>query len=206
MVSEAREYRKRRKNGRFDGFRVNCEYVPCLPARIVNKCLSNPHRIPYLLIWKDRRWGGLKEVVRLATPYTGSDWLNSGWVELKRGDGSKVSIRLSHTANKTMLICNSCQKPRCALYGWEINEGAHNVNPAGWPCKACAGLSYASEGGALLIRRLLPELKRFSYLLRKPNPGRWEPLVFASPLAAVDSGLCSQVVRASSSRSKSKNL
>jgi hypothetical protein len=23
-----------------------------------------------------------------------------------------------------MLICNSCKKPRLALYGWETNEGA----------------------------------------------------------------------------------
>jgi hypothetical protein len=189
MVSKAPECRKRRKNGRFDGFRVNCEYVPCLPARIVNKCLSNPHRIPYLLIWKDRRSGGLKEVVRLASPYPASDWLNTGWVEVKRGDGSKVNIRLTQKAYKSMLICNSCQKPRCALYGWEINEEARNVSPAGWLCRVCAGLSYASEGGALIIPRLLPQLRPFSHLLRRPNPGRWEPLVFASPWAAAEAGL-----------------
>lgn len=78
----------------------------------------------------------------------------------------------------------------CALYGWEIDEMIRDVRPAAWPCRVCAGLSYASEAGALITRRLLPQLKPFSRLLCRPNPGRWEPLVFASPRAALDAGLC----------------
>jgi hypothetical protein len=185
------EHDKRRRDGRFDGYRVNCEMIPCLPARIVSKCLSDPRRVPHLLLWKHRRSGELKEVVRLASPNpTSSDWLSSGWAELKRADGSKVSIRLSQIAYKPMLICYYCQKPRCALYGWEISEVARNVRPAGWLCRVCAGLSFASEGQALHIRRLLPDLKQFSNLLRKSRPDPWEPLVFASPWAAVEAGLC----------------
>ena len=192
MESQGQESPKRRKNGRFDGYRVNCEYVPCLPARIVSECLSDPRRVPYLLLWQGRRFGALVEVVRLASSCPTSDRLGSAWAEVKRADESKVSIHLTQMAYKSMLICNSCQKPRCALYGWEINKGLHNVSPAAWPCRVCAGLSYASEGGALIIRRLLPQLRPFSHLLRRPNPGRWEPLVFASPWAALDAGLCSR--------------
>jgi len=192
MVSQGQESSKRLKNGRFDGYRVNCEYVPCLPARIVSECLFDPRRVPYLLLWKGRRFGALIEVVRLASPCTTSDRLGSGRAEVKRADGSKVSIRLTQIAYKSMLICNSCQKPRWALYGWEINEVVRNVSPAAWPCRVCAGLSYESEGGALIIRHLLPQLRPFSHLLRRPNPGRWEPLVFASPWAALDAGLCSR--------------
>lgn len=152
--------------------------VPCLPACVVSECLLVPRRVPYLLLRKQRRSGELKEVVRLASPYrTSSDWLSSGWAELKCADGSKV-------------ICNHCQKPRCALYGWEINEVVRNVRPAGWLCRECSGLSYASEGQALHIRCLLPDLKQFSHLLRKSRPDPWQPLVFVSPWAAVDAGLC----------------
>jgi len=111
MVSEGPESRKRRKNGRFDRYRVNCEYVPCLPARIVSQCLSDPRGVSYLLLWKGRRWGAVQEVVRLASRYpTRSDWFSSGWAEVKRGDGSQVNIHLTQIAYKSMLICNSCQK------------------------------------------------------------------------------------------------
>jgi hypothetical protein len=47
MVSE-------RCSGRFGGYRVNCESVPCLPAHIVADCLADPRGIPYLLIWTRR--------------------------------------------------------------------------------------------------------------------------------------------------------
>ena len=40
-----------RRNGRFSGFRVNCEFVPCLPSSLVASFLRDPRRIPYLLIW-----------------------------------------------------------------------------------------------------------------------------------------------------------
>jgi hypothetical protein len=192
MVGETPEVSTRRKNGQFDGYRVNREVVPCLPASIVCECLSDPRRVPYLLMWKHRGSGVLKEVVRLASPYPTHDWLEMGWAEVKRGDGSKVSIRLIQRAHKSMLICNSCQKPRLALYGWETNAGPRNVSLAPWLCRACAGLSYASEGQALLIRRLFPDLKPFSQLMQKPNPGPWDPLVFVSPWAAVDIGLVSR--------------
>jgi hypothetical protein len=192
METRSPELRKKRDDGRFEGYRVNCELVPRLPARSVRECLSDPRRVPYLLLWKHPWSGLLKEVVRLASPYPRYDWLEIGWAEVKRGDGSKVSIRLSQLAHKPMLICNSCQKHRLALYGWKTNKGPRSVSPALWPCRVCAGLSYASEGRALYIRRLFPELKPYWRLMRESRPDPWEPLVFASPLAAADAGLCSR--------------
>ena len=115
------------------GYRVNCEVVPCLPARIVTICLSDPRCIPYMLIWKHRRSGVLKEVVRLAPPHPVFDSLEIGSVEVKRWDGSKVSIRVSKRSWGSLLICNSCQKPRRALSGWETNDGPRNVTQALWP-------------------------------------------------------------------------
>jgi len=97
--------------------------------------------------------------VSLASSYPTGDWPKIGWIEVKRADGSKVNIRLIQRAHKPMLICG--QKPRLALYAWETNEGPRNVSPALWPCRVCAGLSYASEGRALLIPPAFPELKPF---------------------------------------------
>lgn len=85
MVSQPPELCKRRDDGRFDGYRVNCEVVPCLPARIVSECLSDPRRVPYLLIWQHRWSGVLKEVVRLASANAAADWLEIGRAEVKRG-------------------------------------------------------------------------------------------------------------------------
>ena len=178
-------------HSRFDGYRVNCEVVPCLPARIVTICLADPRRIPYLLIWKHRRSGVLKEVIRLAPPHPAFDSLEIGSVEVKRWDGIKVSIRVSQRSWGSLLICNSCQKPRRALYGWKTNEGPRNVSQALWPCRVCAGLSYASEGGALIVRSRCPALRPSSGLWSGPRPRPWEPLVFSSPWAAADAGLCS---------------
>jgi len=38
-------------SGRFSGYRVNCDCVPSLPARVVADCLADPRQVPYLLIW-----------------------------------------------------------------------------------------------------------------------------------------------------------
>lgn len=58
-------YPRYRRGGRFSGRRVNCEYVPLLPARVVSLVLSDPRRIPYLLVWQSERDGEVKEAVRL---------------------------------------------------------------------------------------------------------------------------------------------
>ena len=52
--------------------------MPVIPAWLVRRCLDDPRRIPYLLVWKGERDGGIKEAVRLV------DGGSSDLVELKR--------------------------------------------------------------------------------------------------------------------------
>jgi len=131
MVDSTQKCSAKRSQGRFEGYRVNCESVPCLPARIVTECLSDPRRVPYLLLWRHRISGELKEAVRLA-PFCHpvNDSRGARYVELKRWNGISVGIRLGIGGRGSLLICNSCQRPRCALYGWETNDGPRNVSPA----------------------------------------------------------------------------
>jgi hypothetical protein len=58
-----------RSEGRFFGRRVNCEQVPLLPARVVAWMLDDTRKIPYLLIWKSRSDGTVKEAARIAPYY-----------------------------------------------------------------------------------------------------------------------------------------
>jgi|HubBroStandDraft_2_1064218.scaffolds.fasta_scaffold105305_2 hypothetical protein len=178
-----------RRKGRFDGYRVNCEVVPRLPARVVTECLSDPRRIPYLLIWRHRFSGVLKEVVRLAPLYPEYDPAAIGWIEVKRYDGTTAGIRSSRDGRGSLLICNFCRKARRVLYGWKTNEELRNVSQALWPCRVCAGLSYASEGGSLIIRSRCYALRPLSGWIPKPRPQPWEPLVFTSPSAAAYASL-----------------
>jgi hypothetical protein len=49
---------------------VNCEQVPLLPARVVACILDDTGKIPYLLIWKSRPGGTVKEVARVGTGHS----------------------------------------------------------------------------------------------------------------------------------------
>jgi hypothetical protein len=62
-------YNQCRRSGRFFGRRVNCEHVPSLPAWIVSRVLDDPRKIPYLLVWRSRSDGTVREAVRVA-PYS----------------------------------------------------------------------------------------------------------------------------------------
>jgi hypothetical protein len=84
-------------NGHFLGFwaRLNCENIPVIPAWLVRRCLDDPRRIPYLLVWKDDRHSGeIKEAVRLARYVEPSNSrMTDNYVELKRTDGSLTVLR-----------------------------------------------------------------------------------------------------------------
>src|SRR5215470_13703362 len=43
-----------------------CEQVPMLPAWAVRMVWDDPRRIPYLLVWKSRHDGSVKDAVRVA--------------------------------------------------------------------------------------------------------------------------------------------
>jgi hypothetical protein len=95
-VSKGSSYPESRCEGRFFGRRVNCEQVPFLPAWAVAWVLDDPRKIPYLLIWKSRSDGTIKEAARIAPYYEaagrdGPDW--TGAFEIKRHDGTRDFIR-----------------------------------------------------------------------------------------------------------------
>lgn len=173
-------------SGRFSGYRVNCNCVPSLPACVVADCLADPRQIPHLLIWVRQSFlagrgsnAGLpsfepREAVRLA-PVTSCAGAAPS-VEVEWWDGMQVSIRVierplpRYGGTNMLLVCNYCQRPRRALYGQEVIKHARHMKLADWLCRGCAGLSYASEGGALMYRtrcrvtHLLSGLPLYAYV------------------------------------------
>ena len=197
---EQRKHIRRGWNGRFLGFRINCEQAPMLPAWAVRRVWDDPRHIPYLLVWQGHRDGNVKEAVRVARYIPQTKLPEAEAVEIKRTDGSKVPIylvwrRLPHGGRSLLLRCWRCQKPSRALYGYKIGDDGRYYKAvlADWECRRCAGLRYSSEGGALLIRsgRLLARL--FGQALptvSSPRPEPWYPYVFSSPDDAAEAGFC----------------
>lgn len=196
---------RERRAGRFFGRRVNCERVPSLPARVVSRVLDDPRKFPYLLLWTSRDDGVVQEGVRLASyseppsPFP-MDW--TGWVEVKRHDGSRSLIRTvvlplpRNGGESRFLLCPICQIPRRSLFGWEVNHWGRytaSARTCSWRCRACASLRYASEGGALVLRSRFAFFKMIEQRYggcRSPRPEPWYPYMFTSPQQAADAGLC----------------
>jgi hypothetical protein len=195
---------QKRRDGRFFGRRVNCEYVPFLPASVVALFLNDPRKIPYLLVWKGEKWprgsacprtydGEVNEVVRLSRYHDPQDASAAeNYVKLKRMDGDYSVLRIvwrmlpRNGARALFLFCPYCQHFCRAVYGWQVDHWGRYTSSARlcpWRCRACAGLRYASEGGALVLR------SRWSYFrmieqryggCRSPRPEPWYPYVFTS--------------------------
>jgi len=198
---EQRKTQIRRSGGRFFGRRVNCEQVPLLPAGAVARMLGDPRKIPYLLVWKSPSDGTVQEVVRVAAEVA-PDPLprETGWIEVKRADGwcsfirTVVSSLPRNRGKARLLVCPYCQTPRRALYGWTPGgRFTNSVQRSHWRCHVCAGLRYASEGEALVLRsrwaftRLIEQ--QFGRC-RSPRPDPWLPYIFSSPRDAALEGLC----------------
>jgi hypothetical protein len=183
--------------GRFYGRRVNCENVPLLPASTASQVLEDPRKIPYLLIWSGDS-GQIKEAARLVAYSEPNrlDW--TGWIEIKRVDGTRALIRtlerrvLGTGAKARLLVCPVCSEPRRALYGWEPGGNyTSSAQRSRWQCRSCAGLRYSSEGGALVVRPgrgRLGDLFRAFGSCRRDRPEPWYPHVFSSPQRAAESG------------------
>ena len=123
--------------------------------------LDDTRKIPYLLIWKSRSDGTVKEVARIALYYEaagrgGPDW--TGAFEIKRHDGTRDFIRtLLRTLPRNrgrvrLLICPHCSIPRRGLYGWRPGgRFTNSVLRSTWGAgnaTGCATLRKAgSEGG-----------------------------------------------------------
>ncbi len=194
-------YAQDRRGGRFFGRRVNCEQVPLLPAGAVAQMLDDPRKIPYLLVWKSPSDGTVQEVVRAAAEVA-PDPLprQTGWVEIKRADGWCSFIRtvlspLPRNRGKArLLVCPYCQAPRRGLYGWTPGgRFTSSVQRTHWQCRVCAGLRYASEGEALVLRSRWPFFRVLETAYgrsRSPRPEPWIPYVFSSPRDAAVAGFC----------------
>jgi hypothetical protein len=196
-------------SGRFSGYRVNCECVPCLPARVVADCLADPRQIPYLLIWARQSAPAerssnvefppveTREAVRLAPISFCAE--AAPCVQVERWNGTRMSLWVAerplprYSGKSLLLVCNRCLRPRRALYGREAVKHARYVKPADWLCRGCASLSYASEGGALIYRTRWGVTRSMSGLQLWARPKPWEPLVFTSPTQALDWGLVHDV-------------
>lgn len=202
---------KPRKQGRFSGYRINCETVPRLPAHVVAAYLADPRRIPYLLVWtyrglpiervlKSSSLGQLREAVRLAPfSFHEGEAPSPGWVEVKRWNGVRIGLQVlkqplaRNGGRNLLLVCNRCQKPRRALYGGQAIKQDRCVRTADWICRRCADLSYESEGGALIYRTRWGVARPLSGLVMKHRTEPWEPLVITSTLHAIELGLVQNV-------------
>jgi len=165
--------------------------------------LDDTRKIPYLLIWKSRSDGTVKEAARIAPYYEAAgrgrpDW--TGAFEIKRHDGTRDFIRtLLRTLPRNrgrvrLLICPYCSIPRRGLYGWEPGgRFTNSVVRSTWGCRKCNSLRYASEGGALVHH----ERGAFGSLIeslcgpiRSDRPESWLPYVFTSTEEAAEAGIC----------------
>lgn len=181
----------RRSDGRFLGFwaRLNCENMPVLPAWLVRSNLNDPRKIPYLLIWQRETDGKIMEAVRLTCHADGY----SGYVQLKRTDGSVTVLRIvwrmlpRNGGRALLLVCSYCNTPRRHVYGWEwdsFSGWSNRVRSISWRCRSCARLRYSSEGGYLRPGVLF---RAFGNL---PRPESWLAYVFTSPEEAAEVGVC----------------
>jgi hypothetical protein len=193
----ARTYPGYRCRGRFFGRRVNCERVPMIPAQVVRGILDDPRNIPYLLVWRSEQDGEIKEAVRIVRlghpPYP----LDADLIEVKRTDGSVSKIcvikwsRPRNGGYAILLTCPFCRCLRRALYGWEPGgRYTSSVQICSWRCRRCAGLRYASEGGALVLRSRGSWFRRLEMeygTTRSDRPEPWYPYVMPSQRAWIGS-------------------
>jgi hypothetical protein len=188
---------QRGNDGRFLGFRVNCEQVPRLPAWAVRAVWGDPRGIPYLMLWQDPSNGEIKEVLRVKCHpepapgrfdkveikrlrVYGPEWIHVLWRSLPRGGGRVL-----------LLVCPSCGKPCRALYAWGVgvSGGYYCALQMPWGCRKCNGLRYSSEGGALLLR-YAPVCRALGIAgpVSCGRPESWHPLIFSHPAEAVSAG------------------
>lgn len=193
MVSD--ELHNRGQAGKFIGYRVNCEGVPALPAKAVRSMLNDPRHVPYLLMWPSPRDGKLREIARVAR-FVSPQPESADMVEIKSTHERISVVRYvwrpvpRNGGRDLFLCCPQCKSLRRYLYSLEASKASHRVEKRGWHCRKCAGLSYASEGSALVFRTRFPPLRALCQFMRNlPRPSPWYPRFFANPMDAVNCGL-----------------
>jgi hypothetical protein len=104
--------------------------------------------------------------------------------------------------NDVFLECPGCRRLRRALYGWTAGGATtRSAHRSQCQCRACAGLRYASEGGALLVRSR-GVLGKMLGVARAKRPQPWLPHMLPLHGAATDSyksarQLCSEKLSSS---------
>ena len=190
--------------------RLNCESIPVIPAWLVRSNLDDPRKIPYLLVWKDERYGDeIKEAVRLARyvePNTSH--VTDDYVVLKRTDGSATVLRIVWR----MLPRNGGRRSSCfartvtrravtstAGSGTVFRDGRTESGvSAGYAvhvldCATHPKAAICAEAGVV---RWAPIFRAYGNL---PRPESWLPDVFTSPEEAAEAGLITLNVRSSTS-------
>lgn len=195
-VNTGKLYGRRRCGGRFFGRRVNCEYVPLLPAAAVRQILDDPRNVPYLLVWKRDQDRKIKEAVRVSRIPSQSHFGGMAAIEIKRTNRVSVHVRIFKRAlprNGGYYLLFSCPSCCCrckGLYAWEAaGRYTSSAERSQWQCRKCAQLRFASEGGALLIRHRGWIARFHGPELRSERPEPWHPYIFSDPRDAVDAGL-----------------
>jgi hypothetical protein len=194
-------YPRYRSGGRFFGRRVNCERVPQLPAALMRQVLDDPPKVPYLLIWRSPSDGEIKEAVRVRRYRPPPQYPpDSEQLEVKRTNGSLLLVRYAwrhqpcNGGRFLLLMCWRCARLRRMLYAWEAGgQYTNSAQVSDWQCRSCAGLRYASEGGALVHRgrgAIARLFEAYDGPLRSDRPEPWYPYVFTSPAEAAAAGLC----------------
>jgi len=176
---------RRDKDGRFLGTRVNCEQVPLLPASLVREVLEDRYGGTCALIWQDPWDGEIKETAEIkhVPPPVCFSFVDA--VEVVR---PSIGITDLHIFRKPLprnggydsfLECPNCRRLRRSLYGWSAGCWTmHSASRCPWQCRECAGLSYASEGGALVVRSR-GKLGKILGVSRAVRPHSWLPIVSA---------------------------
>jgi hypothetical protein len=172
---------KHRLEGRFFGLRIDCERVPLLPAWVVRWIIDGRNEGQYPLIWRNPWNGAIEEevlVMRVAPP---ACFPNVEAIEVSRPGKSITDVHVfrrpmpRNGGNDVFLECPGCRRLRRGLYGWAAGGATtRSVYRSQWQCRECAGLRYASEGGALLVRsRGL--LGKMLGVARAKRPQPWLP-------------------------------
>lgn len=173
-------------DGRFFGARLNLEFVPRLPALAVRLALEDPARRPYLFIWKldYRSIKGASEIVEALVVRRHDrfrEWPSGPSAEFWSGPETRESRGWSEMPTcyrrlplgagaELLLVCRYCEKPKRFLYCWEKEGRCRSRSAAGWICRECAGLSFASEGRG----------DHDPLGWGDPRPEPWSPYVFLS--------------------------
>ena len=104
---EQRKRIRRGWNGRFEGFRLNCEQIPLLPALVIRWAWDDPRRIRYLLTGSTAAMVALLKQCGWLGQLPALDYPRRSRSEIKQTDGTAVSIYLFGEARLTVdAVCS----------------------------------------------------------------------------------------------------